>query len=367
MDRRVVTRRTALGAIGGSAIGLTAGCLGTADGDEDVLGDPEDAEGRPDPGGVSMEELPDLSGELTVYSGRSEPRIGELMEYIESEYDDFSLEVRYDDTADLVGAIEAEDETPADVFYGSETQSMTDLKDDGYTVELSEDVLDRVDERSRDPDGHWIGFTRRYRAVAYNTEAYDADDLPDDIFAYAEDDQFTGDIMWPPDQGSTQAFLTAMIAIHGEDETREWVETLTEEQDAEISPGGDSGLAQAVTDGEVSVGLTNHYTLADGPGDAYDITFTSGDAGAMYNATGGTVMADSDDQSTAEAFVEHLVSAEAQEYFATTTWEYPTIDGVEPIEEVPATDEFEPPEFDLNELADPEPAQEILRDVGVPF
>ncbi|MDJ1434147.1 extracellular solute-binding protein [Halostagnicola sp. A-GB9-2] len=357
-------RRTYLLATGALSASLLGGCLDADDG-SDVLGDPEYAEDRPDPGGVSMEEMPDLNGSLTVYSGRSQPRIGELMEYVENLYDDFSLEVRYDDTADLISAIETEDETPADVFYGSETQSMTHLKDEGYTVSLPNDVLELAGEDSVDPDGYWTGFTRRFRAIAYNTDSFDADELPDDIFAYAEDERFRGTLMWPPDQGSFQAFITVMRLLEGEEGTRDWLRAMVDEQDVVASPGGDSALAQAVGDGEVGVGLTNHYVVRDHGGDSIDLAFTNDDAGSMYNVTGGAVMADSDEQETAADFVRHLVSAEAQEYFATTTWEYPTIDGVEPLEELPGTDEFDPPDFDLNELADPEPTLELLRSEDV--
>ncbi len=358
------SRRAYLLATGALSTSLLGGCLDADDG-SDVLGDPEYVEDRPDPGGVSMEEMPDLNGSLMVYSGRSQPRIGELMEYVENMYDDFTLEIRYDDTADLTSAIETEDETPADVFYGSETQSMTHFKEEGYTVPLPDDVLELVDADSVDPDGHWLGFTRRFRAVAYNTDSFEADELPDDISAYAEDERFRGELMWPPDQGSFQAFVTAMRLLRGEAETRAWLRGMIDGQDVVASPGGDSALAQAVGDGEVGLGLTNHYVVRDHGGDSIELAFTSGDAGAMYNVTGGTIMEASDNQETAADFVRHLVSAEAQEFFATTTWEYPTIDGVEPLEELPATDEFDPPEFDLNELADPDPTLELLRSEDV--
>ena len=357
-SRRQLLRSTgvAMGA------GILAGCLGgDADDDDDVLGDPEYVEGRPEPGGTPMEELPELSGELTIYSGRSQTRIGELMDYLEAEYDDLSLEVRYDDTADLIATIETEAETPADVFYGSETQSMTHLKAEGYTVSLPDDVLELSQPDTQDPDGYWAGFTRRFRAIAYHTGAYDRDELPDDIFAYASDERFRDDIMWAPDQGSFQAFVTAMRVYHGEEDTRSWLRAMVDEQRVETSPGGDSAIAQATADGEIGIGITNHYILRDNPGDTLELAYTSGDAGAMFNVTGAAVMADGNEELAAN-FVAHLLSAEAQEYFATTTWEYPTIDGVEPIDELQSTDEFEPPELDLNELADLEPTLELLRE-----
>ncbi|TYL40140.1 ABC transporter substrate-binding protein [Natronococcus pandeyae] len=360
-----VRRRELLVMAGATSAALASGCLGVGEDESQVLGDPEYAEGRPDPGGTPMSEMPDLSGELTIYSARSQPRIGELMEYLERQYDDLTLEIRYDDTADLVSTIEAEAETPADVFYGSETQSMTHLKEAGDTAALPEDVLELTPDGVRDPDGHWIGFTRRFRVVGYDESRYDAAELPDDVFAYAEDDRFRDDIMWAPDQGSFQAFVTAMRLLHGEDETRTWIRNMVDRQDVATSPGGDSAMARATSDGEVGIAFTNHYVLRDHPDGNLGLAFTSGDAGAMFNVTGATVLADGDESEIAANFVRHLLSAEAQEYFATTTWEYPAIEGVDPIDELPTTDEFEPPEFDLNELADLEPTLELLREEDV--
>ena len=338
---------------------------GGGNGDDEVLGDPEYTEGRPEPGGTSMGDMPDLEGEVIVYSGRSQPRVGELMDYIDGLYDDLTLEVRYDDTDDLINAITVEEETPADVFYGSDSQSMTFLKDEGLTTELPDDVLDLSPEEFRDPEGNWASFTRRFRALACNPEMVDVEEMPDDIFAYAEDEAFQDELMWAADQGSFQAFVTAMRVIHGEDETFEWLQTMVEDQGVVNSPGGDSGLAEAVGAGEVSAGFTNHYTLRDQPEGAIELAFTDGDAGAMFNVTGGTVIEGTDNQESAEQFVAHLLSAEAQEYFATTTWEYPSIEEVEPIEEVPGTDEFSPPEYDLNELAELEATLDMLHELGI--
>ena len=65
-------------------------------------------------------------------------------------------------------------------------------------------------------------------------------------------------------------------------------------------------------------------------------------------------------------FVRHLLSAEAQDYFARTTFEYPLVPGVDPIGRLPSIDELNPPEeLDLTQLSDLEGTISLLRDVGV--
>ena len=61
----------------------------------------------------------------------------------------------------------------------------------------------------------------------------------------------------------------------------------------------------------------------------------------------------------------HLLSAEAQDYFARETFEYPIVPEVGPIGELPPIDELAPPEnVDLTQLSDIEGTVELLRDVG---
>ncbi|MEM4782227.1 MAG: extracellular solute-binding protein, partial [Halalkalicoccus sp.] len=183
------TRRALLGAMGGGLGAVTlAGCTGRFTGEEreEVLGNPEFTDDRPEPGGTTMDEMPDLAGEMTVYSGRSEERVGELIDYIEEKYDDFTVNVRYADSADLVNAIVTEEETPADIYYTTESGTLTYLKEEGYTETMPEEVLELCPEEFRDPDDQWMGLTRRSWAIAYNTDRFEAEDIPEDILAFPE-------------------------------------------------------------------------------------------------------------------------------------------------------------------------------------
>jgi iron(III) transport system substrate-binding protein len=356
-----ITRRGFLGVAGLGTVSL-AGC--TTSGEEtETLGDPEFTEDRPEPGGTTMEELPDLSGEMTVYSGRSERRVGELIDYIEAEYDDFEVDVRYADSADLVNAITTEEETPADIYYTTESGTLTYLKEEGYTATMPDDVLELCPEEFRDPNDHWMGLTRRSWAIAFNTERFEADDVPEEIMAFPES-EVASEMGWAPFRGSTQSFVTAMRVIHGERETREWIEEMLE-AGLRTYEGGRSDLAQATGSGEVNASLYNHYIIRDNLDMPLDVTYTRNDAGVVPIVPGACVMDASDDPGTAANFVAHWASAEAQEYFATTTWEYPVSPHVEPLDVLPDRDELEPPEIDLNDLADVETTLELLRELDV--
>ena len=81
---------------------------------------------------------------------------------------------------------------------------------------------------------------------------------------------------------------------------------------------------------------------------------------------GAAVVDTTSDEEMAANFVQHLLSAEAQDYFARTTFEYPLIPAVEPIGALPTIDELNPPEgIDLTQLSDLEPTLELMREAGV--
>jgi iron(III) transport system substrate-binding protein len=320
-------------------------------------------------GGVSMAEMPDLSGELTLYSGRGEALVGELISYIEDLYPDFTVRPRYNAAADLVNQIQTEGQnSPADVFFSVNAGALGALKDAGRTVELPQEVLEMVRAEFHDPDGQWVGTSGRARTIPYNTNALSDDDVPDDIFAFPDTEAFEGSIGWAPTYSSFQAFITAMRVLNGEEETRAWLNGMQELGVEEFSD--EFLVSQAVADGEINAGFANHYyiqrVLAGRPNAPISTAFTEGDAGAIFNVAGALVLDTAADQTLASNFVRHLLSAEAQDYFARTTFEYPLVPGVDPIGELPSIDELNPPEgLDLTQLSDLEGTVRLLRDVGV--
>ncbi|MFC7203380.1 extracellular solute-binding protein [Haloferax namakaokahaiae] len=373
--RRFIATAAALG------LGSLAGCAGLGGDSQDQSGDDSsEAVGqigsgrspfgdRDISGGVSVTEMPDLEGELTLYSGRGEALVGELLGFFEEYYDDFDVVPRYNSATELVNQIETEGEnSPADVFFSINAGSLGALKDAGRTQELPSEVLELVRDEFHDPDGQWTGTSGRARTVPYNTDQFSESDIPESIMEFPETEAFRDNIGWAPTYSSFQAFITAMRVLEGEEATRQWLEGM---QELGVSEYNDEFLvAQAVADGEIYAGFTNHYyiqrILAGRPDAPLSTAFTAGDAGSIFNVAGALVLDTADDAELGANFVRHLLSAEAQDYFARTTFEYPLVSGVEPIGELPTIDELNPPEgLDLTQLSDLEGTVQLLREVGV--
>ena len=326
-------------------------------------------QGRSAPGGTPMAQMPPLRGTLQVYSGRGEALVGELVESLEERYSDLTLEMRYQGSTELANQILTEGQSsPADVFFSVNAGSLGLLADKGRTRKLPQNVLSKVPNQFRDPKGNWVGTSGRARSIPYNTNTFNEGQIPNDIFAFPNQQRFEGVMGWAPSYGSFQAFVTAMRVLNGEQRTKRW---LTGMQDQDVKSYSDEFLiAQAVADGEIKAGFTNHYYIQrvlDARQNAPLATaFTRNDAGSVFNVAGATVLNTAENPKQATNFVRHLLSAEAQDYFARTTKEYPLVPAVSPIGALPPIDELNPPKnLDLTQLSNLEPTVRLMREVGL--
>ena len=320
-------------------------------------------------GGTPMSELPALSGELTLYSGRGEALVSTLLDHIEDRYPEFTVRPTYNSAIALVNQIETEGrESPADVFFSVNAGALGLLKEKDRTVALPDGVVGTVPSEFADPDGQWVGTSGRARTIPFNTDAFAASDVPEDVMVIPERSRFEDEFGWAPTYSSFQAFITAMIQLEGEAATREWLDGM---QELGVTSYPDEfQVSQAVADGDVSAGFANHYytqrVLAGRPDAPIATAFTDGGPGAVFNVAGASVVDTAADRELAATFLRHLLSAEAQDYFARTTFEYPLVPDVEPIGRLPTIDELDPPEgLDLTQLSNLDRTVSVLRDTGV--
>lgn len=382
------TRRRFLQAAAVAGIGSAAGCgsagdnetgttteaevsspIGTSDSEQ--IGSGRSPFGERDiSDGVSMSEMPDLAGELTVYSGRGEALVGELLSFIEDRYPELTIRPLYNSASELVNQIITEGQnSPGDVFYSVNAGSLGALATRERTQSLADETLSLVPEAFQSPDGSWVGTSGRARAIPYNTNILTESSIPTNIMSFPDTTEFDGQLGWAPTYSSFQAFITAMRLLEGESDTRQWLRGM-QELNAQ-SYADEFQIARAVADGEIAVGFTNHYyiqrVLARRTTDApLRTTFTQNDAGAIFNVAGACMLDTASDTTLSSNFVRHLLSAEAQDYFARKTFEYPLVPEIEPIGRLPSIDSLNPPEsINLTELSNLERTITLLRETGV--
>ena len=249
----------------------------------------------------------DGSEVLTVYAGRSESLLGPILAQF-SEETGVQLEILYGDTAGLASQIIEEGaNSPADVYIAQDGGALGALAQAGLLDTLPSDVLERVPSQFQSPDGVWVGLSGRARVLVYNPQQVEALglDLPASILDLS-DAQYRGLVGWSPTNGSFQANVTAMRELLGDEVTADWLAGMVDNNTLAYS--GNTGINQAVIDGEVIFGITNHYYmfrfLADDPSAPIaQHFFPAGDPGSLINVAGGAVLASSDQLGLAQLSV----------------------------------------------------------------
>ena len=309
----------------------------------------------------------ELEKELVIYSGRNEKLIGELIKQFETQANT-KVQVRYGDTAELASAIlEEGTNSPADVFFAQDAGALVAIQKAGRTVELPTSLLNKVDSAYRSPEGQWVGVTGRVRTVDYNTNLVKAEELPSSIFGFT-DPKWQGKIGWAPTNGSFQSFVTALRVAEGEERAKEWLEGI-KANNAKVYPNNTS-IVEALSRGEIAVGFVNHYYLERIKQDNPDVPvahhFTE-DIGSLVNVAGVAILNSAKNPNIAQRFAEFLLNEDAQNYFASETFEYHLASGVAPKGSLKSLSEIrkQDKQIDLSNLDDLDNTLKLLQEVAI--
>jgi iron(III) transport system substrate-binding protein len=160
-----------------------------------------------------------------------------------------------------------------------------------------------------------------------------------------------------------------MRLLRGPDRTREWLVAMRERAAGTERVPNEFVVSGQVADGALDAGFANHYYAMrvknQRPDAPIDLAFTGNDAGALVDVAGALRIRGTEKAGLVNGFLRHLLSAEAQEFFATVSFAYPMIREVEPVGGLPTIDELDPPEIDLAELSNLEPTLDVMREAGV--
>ncbi|MFL3651044.1 MAG: extracellular solute-binding protein [Pseudoalteromonas sp.] len=311
---------------------------------------------------VSVDDLPKLKGELTLYLGRGEGGLYEnVLQAIQKRNPDFKLGIRRGPTAALANTIVAEAKAGvkrADIFWAVDSGAIGLVTDAGLAQKIPTDISEQLQPQFRYKE--WAPVTGRIRTLPYNTSRLTKDQIPTSIMEIADSDLSIG---WAPAYASFQSFVTAMRILEGDDKTAKWLKKV---QKRSKTYAGELGVVMGVERGEVDIGFANHYytlRLKSGKPDAkLDLAFTQNDAGCLVNTSG--VLALNNDP-LATNFMRYLLSKEVQGYLATEAYEIPLINNISQPDGLPSLANISPPKIDLTQLADLRPTIDLMRNNGV--
>ena len=317
--------------------------------------------------GETSTQTQQVSQTLTLYCGRTEALVAPVVEGFE-EASGIAVRVNYADTAQLAATLLEEGEgSPADLFFAQDASTLGLLEAEGLLAPQPQALLSRVASQFRSPSGGWIGTSGRARVLAYNTSRIAPADLParlDDLTAPS----WQGRVGWAPENASFQSFVSAMVRMRGVDGTAAWLRGVQSNQPRAYPSNTPAVLA--VSRGEIDVALTNHYylyRLRDEHGSDFPVAnhyFRDGQSGALVNVSGIAQLRTASQPEAARAFIDYLLSNEAQSHFARENHEFPVVGDVPSPADLPALGDLNAPALDLALLADLETAVRLLRDSG---
>lgn len=303
-------------------------------------------------------------GTLVIYAGRSESLVAPVIKQFK-DATGVDVQVKYGGSSAVAATLQEEGEkSPADVFWSQEPGALAALSP--MFRQLPSDITLSVPEWARASDGSWVGVTARARVIVYSSDLADAD-VPASVEELAEP-TWKGRVGWAPTNSSLRIMVTAMRHLWGEDKTRNWLKGMLA-NDVRMYPKN-TPIVDAVGNGEVDVGLVNHYYLhrfiAEQGEDfgARNKFLKDGGPASLVMVAGSGILNTSPNPENAELFLRFLLSQDAQQYFATSVYEYPLIEGVETHRLLPPIDSLNGPEIDFSLLDDLAGTEALLREVG---
>jgi iron(III) transport system substrate-binding protein len=304
----------------------------------------------------------DSEESITIYSGRSETLISELLDTFTQETG-IEVNVRYGDSAELAAQIlEEGSNVQADVFFSQDAGALGALAKEGLAKVLPADITDLVDASYKSKDSQWVGVSGRARVLVVNpgkvTEVPTSyKDLMDPIWK--------GRIGIAPTNASFQAFITAVRVTEGDKAAEDFLVAMKENA---VLFEKNGLILQAVEDGVIDAGLINHYywfELANEIGASNMKSelawFENQDAGNLINVAGAAVLSDN---LSANVFVKWLLGDTAQNYFVSKTWEY-SLTGISSASGLKPFGEIKAPEIDLSDLDSLSETLELIRKAGL--
>lgn len=299
-----------------------------------------------------------LAEEVNVYSYRQPELINPL-------FDAFTAETGIKvNTAfikkGLVEKLIAEGKrSPADLVMTVDISRLNGVVKAGVTQAVeSETLAENIPAEFRDPDGHWFGLTSRARIVYASKDRVKEGEIT--TYEDLADPKWKGRICIRSGTNAYNLALTsAVIAHHGEDATKSWLEGVKANL-ARKPSGNDRAQVKAIYAGECDISIGNTYYMKKMLEDPEQVPWAQSvriefpkfeNGGTHVNLSGVAMTKAAPNKENAVKLMEWLSSSTAQEVYAQTNGEYPVDPNAAASELVASWGTFEPDNIPLIDIA----------------
>lgn len=275
-----------------------------------------------------------MASEVNIYSARKENLIKPLLDQFSAETGIKTNLITAKADKLLTRMINEGRNTPADVFITVDAGRLHRAKQAGILQVVESALIDKtIPQHLRDTDKLWIGLSQRARVIFYAKDRV----KPEELSTYEN----LADPKWKNRiciRGSgniyNQSLVASMLAMNGQDATQKWAKGLVKNF-ARPPKGGDRDQLKAAAAGQCDIAIANTYyygTMLSDKNDTAQLEAArkmaifwpnQSDRGAHVNVSGAGISKYSKNKDNAIKLLEFLISAEAQDWYASVNHEYP--------------------------------------------
>jgi iron(III) transport system substrate-binding protein len=305
---------------------------------------------------------PALSAEeVNLYSTRQESLIRPILDEFEKD-NNVKVNVVFAKKGMLERLKSEGMNSPADAVLTVDISRIAAHKEAGVLQPIESEVLNaNIPSQYRDPAGEWFGLSARSRVIFYSKDRV----KPSELSTYEDlaDPKWKGRICVRSSSNAYNQSLLASLVVHnGAEAAEKWAQGIKDNL-ARKPQGGDRDQIKAVAAGECDIAIANsyYYGAMQNSDDEVQLDATKKVAlfwpnqegrGAHFNISGAGVTKSAKNKEAAIKLIEYLSDTKAQEFYASTNYEFPVKPGVELDETVESWGEFKADEVGLDKVAD---------------
>ncbi|WP_340150944.1 Fe(3+) ABC transporter substrate-binding protein [uncultured Sneathiella sp.] len=303
---------------------------------------------------------PALSDEVNLYSSRQESLIRPILDDFEKDTG-ITVNVVFAKSGMLERLKSEGANSPADAVLTVDISRIAAHKEAGVLQSIQSETLEEnIPAHFRDPEGEWYGLSARSRVIFYSKERVE----PSELSTYEDlaDPKWKGRICVRSSSNAyNQSLLASIIAHDGAEAAEKWAQGIKDNL-ARKPQGGDRDQIKAVAAGECDIAIANTYYYGGmmNSDDPEQVEATKKVAlfwpnqdgrGAHFNISGAGVTKSAKNKEAAIKLIEYLSDTKAQEFYASSNYEFPVKPGVELDETVASWGEFKADEIGLDKVA----------------
>ncbi|HZH69218.1 MAG TPA: Fe(3+) ABC transporter substrate-binding protein [Flavobacteriaceae bacterium] len=263
-------------------------------------------------------------------------------------------------------------QSPADVLITVDAGRLHRAKMNDLLQPVESDILKKaVPSHLSDSDNMWFGISKRARIIAYAKDRVSKEELStyEDLASEKWKNRI---VVRSSSNVYNQSLMAAIIANNGEEAAKEWAAGVVSNLVREPK-GNDRDQVKAIFAGEGDITIVNSYYIGNmlNSSNAEEVKAAQGigvffpnqeTTGTHVNVSGIGVAKYAPNKSNAIAFIEFLVSDEAQEIFANSNYEYPISKNVSVSETLQQWGDFKEDQLNLSILGENNKKAVILFD-----